>query len=171
MADKLCKCGCGRSGPIWSQGLLQSCWKRIHGKPIKRTAIISKGITGVKPVRKPVKKVSEKRAEQLRIYYKLVPEFLRGKKCGACEILKRELGDKAPKCNGIATEVHHKGGRTGSLLLFRGLWLPIGRGCHSFITDHSALAIHLDLSVSRILATRIRYNATRIDIDAKNQGP
>lgn len=33
---KLCACGCGKSGPIWSKGLLKWCWSRIHGRPIKK---------------------------------------------------------------------------------------------------------------------------------------
>lgn len=32
---KLCKCGCGKEGYIFSKGLLKECWNRSHGKPIK----------------------------------------------------------------------------------------------------------------------------------------
>lgn len=34
--NKPCNCGCGRSGRIFSKGLLKECWVREYGKPIAR---------------------------------------------------------------------------------------------------------------------------------------
>ncbi len=34
--EKLCACGCGRKGQIFSKGLLKDCWSRLKGKPIKK---------------------------------------------------------------------------------------------------------------------------------------
>lgn len=34
--NKVCSCGCGRSGQIWSKGLLKECWLRLKGSPIKK---------------------------------------------------------------------------------------------------------------------------------------
>lgn len=43
--DKLCKCGCGGSGRIFSKGLLKSCWMREYGKPIARQSLKVKVIS------------------------------------------------------------------------------------------------------------------------------
>ena len=34
--NKVCSCGCGRSGQIFSKGLLKDCWSRLKGKPINK---------------------------------------------------------------------------------------------------------------------------------------
>lgn len=41
--DKLCKCGCGKSGKIWSKGMLKECFFRLnHAKPIKKSFLSKK---------------------------------------------------------------------------------------------------------------------------------
>jgi hypothetical protein len=47
--EKLCKCGCGNSGRIFSKGLVLSCWKREYAK------------NKIQKERKPINKFSEKR--------------------------------------------------------------------------------------------------------------
>lgn len=41
--DKLCKCGCGKSGKIWSKGYLKPCFFRLFpSKPLKNKSYIPK---------------------------------------------------------------------------------------------------------------------------------
>lgn len=34
--EKPCKCGCGNSGRLFSQGMLKNCWAKNYRKPIKK---------------------------------------------------------------------------------------------------------------------------------------
>lgn len=139
---KTCGCGCGKMGPLFSKGMLIGCWKKNYGKKPDKTSVVIRKTS--------VKKISPRHAEKMKIYYQLRVEFLnKHTKCEACSVLKGELGPNAPKCNGIATEVHHKKGR-GAHLLEVHTWMAICRPCHRFITDNSALAIRLGLSYNRI---------------------
>ena len=56
---------------------------------------------------------------------------------------------KLTGCTAIATQVHHMQGREGPLLLDVAKWLPVCHRCHTWITEHSAEAIQVGLSISR----------------------
>lgn len=104
-------------------GLCASCNKYLRRKKppvLKRTAI---------------KKVSSKRKEQNSVYSDARQTWLINKRCACC-------GD-------IATEIHHKKGRTNELLLEKKYWLPVCSGCHRLITEDSAWAIKEGYSLAR----------------------
>lgn len=100
-------------------------------KPLKRTAIKSKI--------KPIKKVSEKRAREQKIYSAERIKFLtENELCAA----------KLPGCMIKSSQVHHPRGR-GKWYLVITEWVPICDPCHKQITEYSNLAIELGLSERR----------------------
>jgi hypothetical protein len=78
-----------------------------------------------------LKKVSSKRAAQLRVYYKLRQEFLKEKPY--CQIFE-------PCCTRKAVDVHHVKGRNGNRLVDKSWWIPACRPCHRFLHDRPAYA-------------------------------
>lgn len=54
------------------------------------------------------------------------------------------------RCGGAATEVHHKAGRVGDLLLDDTKWAAMCHECHVFATEHPAEAIERGWSLPRI---------------------
>ena len=83
--------------------------------------------TGLKPHGKARKKqpkrvrpVSKARAKQLSLYRKLRAGYL-------------YLNPTCSCCDAPATEIHHKAGRAGKLLLDSTYWLSICRPCHLLI--------------------------------------
>ena len=52
-------------------------------------------------------------------------------------------------CTHLSTQIHHKKGREGDLLMDTSKWLAICHKCHSWITEHSAQAIEMGLSLKR----------------------
>lgn len=71
--------------------------------------------------RTPLRKVSDKRRQQLRLYSRDRKAFLAGKPI--CEICHR----------GCSFDVHHRRGRYGLSLLDQEDWLAICRSCHDEI--------------------------------------
>lgn len=72
--------------------------------------------------------VSKRRAAQLREYRRLRHDFLepadgRIVLCGVCE-------------HEVATEIHHKIGRSNNRLLQVEHWLAVCPDCHRHLTDH-----------------------------------
>ena len=53
-------------------------------------------------------------------------------------------------CTHVATEVHHKEGRTGDNYLDKTKWLGACHQCHCWITDHTKEALEAGLSLKRI---------------------
>ena len=53
-------------------------------------------------------------------------------------------------CTHVATEVHHKEGRTGDNYLDKTKWLGACHQCHCWITDHPKEALEAGLSLKRI---------------------
>lgn len=86
-----------------------------------------------------MRRVSRKHAAQLRRYTQLRRDFL----------------DAQPRCGfpggcvNAATEVHHKRGRVGDLLLDTNLWLGLCRAHHAWITEHPAAAYEMGVSERR----------------------
>lgn len=102
---------------------------RPHPKPEKRTK---------KPKQK-IKPKSKKREREERIYSVERLIFL-------SENPKCQCG--LDGCTGLSTEVHHKKGRRGRLLMDKRFWLAVCRNCHDYITEHSKQAIKLGFSLS-----------------------
>lgn len=137
---KVCTCGC--KGPVFSKGLCMSAWRREHGKPLARTAIKPKATPKIASApRTKIKQVSKKRQKENKEYSALRDEFLlEFPECGA---------KLKGVCTGESTEVHHMSGRTGKLLLAVKFFLPICHNCHIWITENSAQAIEMKLSIRR----------------------
>lgn len=84
-----------------------------------------------------MRRVSRKRAVLLRLYARKRVEFL----------------TEQPwclRCGGAATEVHHRAGRSGALLLDDSKWAAMCHGCHMYATEHPAEAIERGWSLPRV---------------------
>jgi hypothetical protein len=94
-------------------------------------------------VKKPykIKKVSEKRKYNLKQYLEDRIVFLK-----ANPICQANLDC----CKKKATEVHHAAGRENDRLNDQSFWVAICRPCHRWVTENSAEAIELGLSVRRV---------------------
>lgn len=78
--------------------------------------------------RSPIRKISSKRAKEVRIYLKLAAEFLQENPvCHICAIRH-------------STDIHHSMGRIGSLLNNKTFWLASCRECHARCHNHPAWA-------------------------------
>src|SRR4051812_49196612 len=75
-------------------------------------------------------RVSAKRAKQNATYSKLRAAFL----------LERPRCEYPTGCQNAATDVHHRKGRVGALLLDTAHWSALCRPCHQFVTGEPALA-------------------------------
>ena len=53
-------------------------------------------------------------------------------------------------CTQAATEVHHRRGRVGALLLDESSWSAICRDHHRWITEHPAAAVEMGISELRL---------------------
>lgn len=91
--------------------------------------------------RKPINKVGAKMKERLRLYYKVRETYLDGNI--GCEA---KLGG----CNGTATDIHHKCGRTGDLLFDMDYFLAVCRPCHNWIEENPKEAKKRGLSFDRL---------------------
>lgn len=60
-------------------------------------------------------------------------------------VSRRQIG-----CTLFATEVHHRRGRVGRLLLDQTHWAALCHGCHSYYTEHPAEAYESGISERRI---------------------
>jgi hypothetical protein len=60
------------------------------------------------------------------------------------------LNPKCKVCGAKATEIHHKQGRIGELLLDKTKWLAVCSDCHQRITEDSDWAIKNGYSISRL---------------------
>jgi len=124
---KLKKCaGCNELKHIWkSHGkdkYCQPCWYSIE-KP------------------KSISPVSTKRRGEMDEYSKKRTAFL---------IVKPHCEAKLQGCTGVATDVHHKAGRTGDNYLKIITWLAVCRSCHKFIEENPIEAKELGFSESRL---------------------
>lgn len=78
--------------------------------------------------RTPIRRVSKKRAAQLRVYSKLRKDFL--EKNPVCQLCN----------NANATDIHHGWGRIGELLNAEEHWFSICRPCHEWVHNHPSQA-------------------------------
>lgn len=81
--------------------------------------------------RSPLRKVSSKRAKELKVYSELRKLFLPVRQY--CEIF-------VDGCTRKATDIHHINGRNGKRLNDTSWWLPSCRNCHRFLHDHPKYA-------------------------------
>jgi len=86
---------------------------------------------------KPIRKISKKRAEQLRTYARLKKMMLRG---AMCEVCKKK----------VATDIHHQCGRAGRMLNNVRYWMGVCRKCYQTIHENPAWAKARGYLVSRI---------------------
>lgn len=130
------KCdGCNEITSIWKkegkQRFCKSCWSKQF-----------KGLSSTKKptAKKPLSPRSSKQVKLDTLYSILREQFLKRKPY--CEA-------HLPGCAVNATDVHHKKGRTGTLLLDDTEFLAVCRTCHGWIETHPKEAKLLDLSKSR----------------------
>ena len=91
--------------------------------------------------RTPIKKKSEKRKNDEKLYKELRINFLNENSyCKA----------KLPGCTGMATECHHSKGRIGKNYLDVDTFVALCHSCHVWVTENSKEAIELGLSQSRL---------------------
>lgn len=87
-----------------------------------------------KPIaRSPLRRVSKKRRGENAYYSKKRVAFLQRFKL--CAVSQSLFGVEA-----LATEVHHKAGRTGTNFLDEATWLPVCRRGHVWIHEHPGKA-------------------------------
>jgi hypothetical protein len=118
-------CACEKPSVIWKNDrgdlYCKSCWSRKNPKTIT--------------------KKSEKQVVAEKSYSLIRKAFLiKHTKCQA----------GLPGCSISSTEVHHKKGRIGSLLIDTNFFLAVCRNCHDYIENNPSEAKELGLSESRL---------------------
>jgi len=132
---KLCD-GCGRKSRIW---------KNVDGKKLcKQCSHTGVAKLSIKPTAKskPIAPRSQKRSKEERLYSINRVVFLQENPM--CQAHLPGI------CTGQATEVHHKAGRIGRLLLDILHWLGVCHACHHWIENNRAEAMELGFSIKRI---------------------
>lgn len=145
MNSKLKKCSaCGLPSILWRSvpPLCKSCASRRQNT-LKQTM---DGLVA-KPIRvyntKKIKQVSTRQQKLNTAYAVLRKEFMKANPhCQA----------KLDGCTYIATDCHHRRGR-GEYFLDASTYLAVCSACHRWITEHSAEAIEMGLSESRLNKT------------------
>ena len=130
--------GCGELRYIWKNESLdgermrycKGCWStRVSKKP--------------KPIKrnKTIRSRSPKRAKQEREY---------SKEAKAYKELHPFCQATLPNiCTNHTSDVHHKAGRIGALLLNQKYWMPVCRPCHNWIEEHAKKARALGFRLSK----------------------
>lgn len=78
--------------------------------------------------RTPLRRISSKRAKQVRAYSRIRLAYLaQHKYCQCCQVMK-------------ACDIHHKAGRRGEMLNETNHWLAVCRDCHNFIHANPRIA-------------------------------
>ena len=86
--------------------------------------------------RKPLKRVSAKRARERVIYEKRKKAFL-------------SENAMCYSCMDPATDLHHERGRCGKLFLDERFWMALCRKCHTWVHEHPRLAVERGLMAGR----------------------
>lgn len=136
--------GCEKDQFIWKNHeghkYCLSCWNKIKPDKFKNITVE----TEPKPVKKPIKKVSDKRAAELAQYTRIRNWYLNNhSECQAC----------TDDCTGKATEIHHMKGRIGKLLIDDYWFLAVCRACHNRIENNPEEAKENGWSISRLTKT------------------
>jgi hypothetical protein len=129
---KICD-GCDKPRRIWKNkgGLkfCQQCWSAQTSRPIPSGK------------QKKISPRSSKRVKEESEYSKERRKFL----------LERPMCEAhLPGCTHVSTDVHHKMGRIGKLLLNVMYWLSCCRSCHNWIELNPSKARELGFSLSRL---------------------
>jgi hypothetical protein len=86
-----------------------------------------------------IPQVSKKRKVEMLQYSVLRTEFLANKKNQVCPITKQPT-----------TDIHHKKGRVGSLLLDTRYWVALSREAHKFVEENPEWAKENGYSLNRL---------------------
>lgn len=136
---KLCD-GCGKQQVIWKNESVdgirnrycKSCWSCRNSNDTKD-----------KPTRNPIAPRSHKRSQEEKLYAgKRVLFMLSHTLCEA---------NMTGLCTQRSTDVHHKAGRIGSLLLDEAQWMAVCRTCHMWIETHPIEATEMGWRTSKTL--------------------
>lgn len=117
--EKECR-KCKKLKKIFSKGLCLECYK------------IVKNFT--------INKISKTLKDKIPKYKDLREEFIA--KHPLCQA-------NICGCTKASTEIHHKKGRIGKLLLYVKYWLAVCSHCHTYITENSKWAIENNFSIKR----------------------
>ncbi len=91
-----------------------------------------------KPRYKKIRYASKKRAKDLRDYQvRRIVFLLKNPNCSVYPMLK-------------ATEIHHKSGRSGDMLLNEDYWLAVSRKAHNEIEANPLWSVSMGYTVSRL---------------------
>lgn len=78
--------------------------------------------------RTPLRRISVKRAKQVRCYSQLRAKHLKQHpRCQVCHLM-------------ASRDIHHKAGRRGEMLNATEHWLAVCRECHDYIHQHPSVA-------------------------------
>jgi len=116
---------------------IPDCHKPVENRDSGLCATHSKALRKV--VQPSLRKTGEKLAKSLTAYTERKRVFLRGKRCA----VHPELA---------ATEIHHRAGRVGAMLLDEKYWLPVSAKGHVYIEMHPKEAKERGWSVSRLIS-------------------
>src|SRR6266705_400001 len=78
-----------------------------------------------------LRRVSDRRAAELRVYNSMRRIFLQNHPC--CEIPSR---DGLPSCMKRSAHIHHAKGRLGKLLNDTRWWWAVCNDCHAYLHEH-----------------------------------
>lgn len=129
---KLCD-GCGE---------LRLIWKNKEGKRYCKQCWSAHSATKIKPTQKRISPRSPKRVKEDALYSVKRKQYLSINPLCHAHI--------SGICTQQATDVHHKQGRIGDLLLDETRWLAVCRACHTWIEEHSQESRELGFSIKRI---------------------
>lgn len=131
------KCdGCNEVKSIWKkegkQKFCKQCWSSRTFKGMSSTK---------KPTAKKPMRLQSSKIVKLNVAYTVLRE----------QFMKNHPHCQAriPGCSIVATDIHHKKGRVGTLFLDDSEFLAVCRMCHAWIETHPAEAKLLDFSKSR----------------------
>ncbi|TXG80318.1 MAG: hypothetical protein E6R13_08300 [Spirochaetes bacterium] len=138
MKRKLKKCdGCGEDTYIWANR---------EGKKLCKQCSNNTGVAklSIKPTAKStfIAPRSQKRSKEERLY--LAKRIIFLQEHNMCEAHLPGI------CTKYSTEIHHKAGRIGELLIDESKWLSVCRACHEFIETHPVEAQEKGFSLKRI---------------------
>jgi hypothetical protein len=127
-------------------GLESYIWKNVGGKKLCKQCSSNTGVAklSIKPTAKskPIAPRSQKRSKEERLYSANRVLFLQ--EHPMCQAHLPGI------CTKYSTDVHHKMGRIGELLLMIIHWLAVCRACHDWIENHPEEAREKGFSIKRI---------------------
>lgn len=143
MNTKLKTCdGCRKEKPIWKNVSIdgvrhrycKTCWS-CHPQNTKAAK------TSATKTNKPIAPRSHKRSKQEKLYSAKRAIFMVNN--SMCE------ANIVGLCTQRATDVHHKAGRSGDMLLDESEWMAVCRACHDWIETHPPEATELGFRKSK----------------------